>query len=194
MEFNSGTPPMTALYLVDRGMQGKYYRYYNADTDKWGMCGADMNEALAGKDNYSTFEFVGFFPWVGPLTGPKLNPNKEMEMIVADAVLTPKVKVAKTKTAAKVKVAKVKVEKKTVTKAAKRFEVQPGLVPKVATKVVTNQDAVFADGTIFYRADREKWVAMWNNKQEAARDSIEACQKFLLKKYGFSEAVVIEVK
>ena len=194
MEFNTGTPPRTALYLVDRGSQGKYYRYYNADTNKWGMCGADMNDALAGKDNHSTFEFVGFFPWVGPLTGPKLNPDKEIEMIVTDAVLTPKVKVAKTKTAAKVKVAKVKVEKKTVTKAAKRFEVQPGLVTKAVTKVVTNQDSVFADGTIFYRADREKWVAMWNNKQEAARDSIEACQKFLLKKYGFSEAVVIEVK
>jgi len=86
------------------------------------------------------------------------------------------------------------VAKKIVTKAAKRFETQPGLTPKVATKVVTNNDSVFADGTIFFRADREKWVAMWNNKQEAARDSIEACQKFLLKKYGFSEAVVIEVK
>lgn len=192
MEFNSGTPPMTALYLVDRGPQGKYYRYYNADTDKWGMCGEDMNAALRNKDNHSTFDIVGFFPWVGPLTGPKLNPDKEMEMIVADAVLTPKV--AKPKSAAKVKVAKKMVAKKIVTKAAKRFETTPGLTPKVATKVVTNKDSVFANGTIFFRADREKWVAMWNNKQEAARDSIEACQKFLLKKYGFSEAVVIEVK
>ena len=183
---------MSALYLVDRGMQGKYYRYYNADTDKWGMCGEDMNAALRNKDNHSTFDIVGFFPWVGPLTGPKLNPDKEMEMIVADAVLTPKV--AKPKSAAKVKVAKKMVAKKIVTKAAKRFETTPGLTPKVATKVVTNKDSVFADGTIFFRADREKWVAMWNNKQEAARDSIEACQKFLLKKYGFSEAVVIEVK
>jgi hypothetical protein len=186
VEFNSGTPPRTALYLVDRDKQGKYYRYYNADTDKWGMCGADMNDALAGKDNHSTLEFVGFFPWVGPLTGPKLNPNKEMETIVADAVLTPKVKTPK--------VAKVKVAKKIVTKAAKRFETTPGLVPKAVTKVVTNKDSVFADGTIFFRADREKWVAMWNNKQEAARDSVEACQKFLLKKYGFSNSVVMEVK
>ena len=194
MEFNTDTPTRTALYLVDRGMQGKYYRYYNADTDKWGACGSDMNDALKGKDNYSTYEIVGFFPWVGPLTGPKLNPDKEMEMIVADAVLTPKgPKAPKAAKAPKVAKAK-KVAKKIVTKAAKRFEVQPGLVPKAVTKVVTNQDAVFADGTIFYRADREKWVAMWNNKQEAARDSIESCQKFLLKKYGFSEAVVIEVK
>ena len=192
MVFNFDTPPMSALYLVDRGMQGKYYRYYNADTDKWGMCGEDMNAALRNKDNHSTFDIVGFFPWVGPLTGPKLNPDKEMEMIVADAVLTPKV--AKPKSAAKVKVAKKMVAKKIVTKAAKRFETTPGLVTKAVTKVVTNKDSVFADGTIFFRADREKWVAMWNNKQEAARDSIEACQKFLLKKYGFSEAVVIEVK
>ena len=193
MEFNTGTPPMSALYLVNRDKQGKYYRYYNAETDKWGACGIDMNEALAGKDNHSTFEFVGFFPWVGPLTGPKLNPNKEMEMIVADAILTPKVKTPKVKVA-KVKVAKKMVEKKTVTKAAKRFETTPGLATKSVTKVVTNKDSVFADGTIFFRADREKWVAMWNNKQEAARDSIEACQKFLLKKYGFSNSVVIEVK
>ena len=194
MEFNTDTPTRTALYLVDRGMQGKYYRYYNADTDKWGACGSDMNDALKGKDNYSTYEIVGFFPWVGPLTGPKLNPDKEMEMIVADAVLTPKgPKAPKAAKAPKVAKAK-KVAKKIVTKAAKRFETTPGLVSVAKTKVVTNQDAVFADGTIFYRADREKWVAMWNNKQEAARDSIEACQKFLLKKYGFSEAVVIEVK
>lgn len=194
MVFNTDTPTRTALYLVDRGMQGKYYRYYNADTDKWGMCGADMNDALKGKDNYSTYEIVGFFPWVGPLTGPKLNPDKEMEMIVADAILTPKgPKAPKAAKAPKVAKAK-KVAKKIVTKAAKRFETTPGLVSVAKTKVVTNQDAVFADGTIFYRADREKWVAMWNNKQEAARDSIESCQKFLLKKYGFSEAVVIEVK
>lgn len=186
MEFNSGTPPMSALYLVDRDKQGKYYRYYNADTDKWGMCGADMNEALANKDNFSTWDIVGFFPWVGPLTGPRLNPDKQMEMIVADAVLTPK--------APKVKVAKVKkVAKKTVTKAAKRFPVTPGLAPVAKAKVVTNQNSVFADGTIFFRADRQKWVAMWNGKQEAARDSIEACQKFLMKKYGFSDSVVMEI-
>ena len=191
MEFNSGTPPMTALYLVNRDKQGKYYRYYNADTDKWGMCGEDMNAALKGKDNHSTYDIVGFFPWVGPLTGPKLNPDKEMEMIVSEAVLTPKgPKAAKAPKVAKAK----KVAKKIVTKAAKRFEVQPGLVPKAVTKVVTNKDSVFADGTIFFRADRNKWVAMWNGKQEAARDSIEACQKFLLKKYGFSNSVVIEVK
>lgn len=188
MEFNTETPTRTALYLVDRGLQGKYYRYYNADTDKWGSCGSDMNDALRNKDNHSTYEVVGFFPWVGPLTGPKLNPDKEMEMIVADAVLKPKAPKAP-------KIAKVKkVEKKTVTKAAKRFETTPGLVTKAVTKVVTNKDSVFADGTIFFRADRSKWVAMWNNKQEAARDSIESCQKFLLKKYGFSESVVIEVK
>jgi hypothetical protein len=150
-----------------------------------------MNDALAGKDNHSTFEVVGFFPWVGPLTGPKLNPNKEMETIVADAVLTPKApKAAKAPKVAKAK----KVAKKSVTKAAKRFETVPGLVTIAKTKVVTNQNSVFADGTIFFRADRSKWVAMWNGKQEAARDSIEACQKFLLKKYGFSESVVIEVK
>lgn len=189
MEFNSGTPPMSALYLVDRGMQGKYYRYYNADTDKWGMCGIDMNEALANKDNHSTFETIGFFPWVGPLTGPKFDPNKQITPVEPDAPVKP---------VAKAKVAKKKVSKKSITKAAKKFPAVPGLESAAKSaakaKVVTNKNSVFADGTIFFRADREKWVAMWNGKQEAARDSIEACQKFLLKKYGFSNSVVIEVK
>ena len=190
MEFNTGTPPISALYLVDRGPQGRYYRYYNAETDKWGMCGADMNEALKFRDNHSTFEFVGFFPWVGPLTGPKLNPNKEMEMIVADAVLAPKA--PKVPKAPNVKAAKApKVAKAAKVKAAKKF---PEGYVAPAKVVNTNQKGTFADGTIFFRADRNKWVAIWNGKQEAARDSIEACQKFLAKKYGFTDAVVVEIK
>ena len=81
MDFSSEKPPASALYLVDRDKQGKYYRYYNAETDTWGTCGADMNEALEGKDTPSN---VGFYPWVGPLTGPKFNPNKEVVAVEND--------------------------------------------------------------------------------------------------------------
>ena len=159
LNFNSEKPSQSALYLVDRGMQGKMYRYYNAETDSWGLCGADMNEAMQNKDTESP---VGFFPWVGPLTGPKLKVNKPdvIEMVL------PLVKATKTVTAKTPKVA------------------------KVAKTTSTRQ--VFADGTVFYRADRQKWVAVWNNKQEAARPTKEACIKFLEKKYNFKNAIVIE--
>jgi len=30
MEFNTDKPTRSAMYLVDRGMQGKHYRWYNA--------------------------------------------------------------------------------------------------------------------------------------------------------------------
>jgi hypothetical protein len=93
MEFQTGTPPQTAMYLVDRGMQGKYYRWYDAETDVWSMCGSDMTEALSFVGRPSP---VGFFPWVGPMTGPRFNPTTG----VSDPeVKTPKV--AKVKPAAR---------------------------------------------------------------------------------------------
>jgi len=159
MNFNSEKPTQSALYLVDRGMQGKMYRYYNADNDTWGLCGADMNEAMQNKDTQSP---VGFFPWVGPLTGPKFPVNKPdvVEMTL------PLVKASKA-------------TKSVVTKA-----------PKVAKTTSTKQ--TYADGTVFYRADRQKWVAVWANKQEAARPTKEACIKFLEKKYNLKNPIVIE--
>ena len=79
MEFSSEKPTVSALYLVDRDKQGKAYRYYNADTDQWGMCGFDMNEALDNKDKTA----VGFFPWVGPLTGKNFKPQAPV-LVVSD--------------------------------------------------------------------------------------------------------------
>jgi len=81
MEFNTDKPTRSAMYLVDRGMQGKHYRWYNAETDTWSLCGSDMNEANANKDKPSP---VGFFPWIGPLTGPKFDANKEVVMVSED--------------------------------------------------------------------------------------------------------------
>jgi len=45
------------------------------------------------------------------------------------------------------------------------------------------------DGTIFFREDRQKWVAMLNSKQEAARPTIDACKAFLVKK-GFDSKLI----
>lgn len=165
MNFNDGKPTKSALYLVDRGMQGRWYRYYNAETEQWGACGSDMNSALDGKDNYSTYEVVGFFPWVGPLTGPNFNPNKPMHEISQDDEPT------------------VKTPKAKPVKMAKAISTPKVKVPKAPRQT-------HADGTVFYRADRGKWVAVYNGKQEAARPTAEACLAFLKKKYNVTGTVI----
>lgn len=58
---------------------------------------------------------------------------------------------------------------------------------KVATSAKTN---AYPNGTVFYREDRNKWVAVWNGVQEAARPTKEACLKFLLKKYNVQGNVI----
>lgn len=170
MEFvTSGNPTASALYLVDRDKQGKAYRWYNAETDQWGMCGIDMNDALDNKDKTA----VGFFPWCGPLTGPKFN-AKSPVFVVSDEVPV------KAKAASK-KMAKQR-------GAAKLVVTQVGKT-KVGS-IVRGDKTVHPDGTVFYRADRNKWIAMWNGKQEAARPTPEACLAFLKKKYNHDGIVL----
>jgi hypothetical protein len=67
MSYQTGKPEVTGLYYVDRGLQGQAYRWYNADTDQWGMCCFESDEALENKDKTA----VGFYPWSGPLKGKK---------------------------------------------------------------------------------------------------------------------------
>ena len=56
--------------------------------------------------------------------------------------------------------------------------------PVVAKPTVAKQSKiVHPDGTIFFRTDRNKWIAMADGKQEAARDTVEKCIAFLAKKY-----------
>lgn len=168
MNFNKdGNPTVSALYLVDRDKQGKYYRWFNAETDQWGMCGADMNEALDNKDKPSP---VGFFPWVGPLTGKNFKPKSPV-FVVSD-------------------------EKPTTTKPAKKRMAKSKLVitqvgnTKVGSIVKASGKVSHPDGTVFFRADRNKWVAMWSGKQEAARPTAEACLAFLQKKYNHTGTVL----
>ena len=169
MEFNSGTPPKTSMYYVDRGMQGKYYRWYDAETDTWSLCGSDFAEATA---NIGKASPVGFFPWIGPMTGP--NFKKEVVIVNTDegndVVVDGKSK--------KPKVVPVK------KKPAKASVGKLSPMPKSTGK------AVHPDGTVFYREDRQKWVAVVGGKQEAARPTAEACLNFLTKKYGITGVVL----
>lgn len=183
MEFNSGKPKISALYYVDRGAQGKAYRWYDADTDQWGRCGFDMQTALDNRSDTA----VGFFPWVGPLTGTKFNPNKRIDMVseetsgkvmdsMADA-LTGKTKVAKAPKAP-----------------AKKMARQSGKTLVTNAPKASGKKQVYADGTIFFRADRQKWVAVMNGKQEAARPTIEACKNFLFKKYSLADQQITVIQ
>ena len=169
MEFNTGKPPKTAMYFVDRGMQGKYYRWYNAETDTWSMCGSDFAEAVSFIGRPSP---VGFFPWAGPMTGP--NFKKEVIVVNTDEG-NEKVVDGKTK-----KVKPVPVKKKPAKAAV-------GVLSPVPKS--TGKD-VHPDGTVFYREDRQKWVAVVGGRQEAARPTAEACVSFLKKKYGITGVVL----
>lgn len=176
MEFSFEKPTKTALYLVHREKQGKWYRWYDADTDTWSKCGTDMNEALENKGITSS---VGFFPWVGPLTGPKFNPKAPVHHVsnTDNPVDFPK-------------------PKKVARKMARQRTAEPAklVITKVGnTKVgsiVKSTKTVHPDGTVFYREDRKKWIAMANGKQEAARPTPEACLAFLKKKYNVDGVVL----
>jgi hypothetical protein len=96
------------------------------------------------------------------LTGPNFKSSKPVAEVAEDA---PKAKA----------------------KPAKRMAKSPA-APKV--KVPKQAKVVHPDGTVFYRADRGKWVAMWAGKQEAARPTAEACLAFLKKKYNHTGAVL----
>ena len=177
-------PDKSALYLIDRGMQGKYYRWFDVENEKWSLCGATMQEAL---DNRNTNSNVGFFPWMGPLTGPRFNPNEKVIEVVDDTVIASKKEKVKRNKTSKEKMIMQNVNVATTpTKPVKAVKVVQPKQPKVK-KAST---PVHPDGTVFFREDRQKWVAMWNGKQEAARPTAEACLKFLKKKYNFDGKVV----
>lgn len=63
----------------------------------------------------------------------------------------------------------------------------------VSTRKITSKTTTpkYENGTVFFREDRQKWVAVWNNIQEAARPTKEGCIKFLMKKYNV-EAIIVE--
>lgn len=111
------------------------------------------------------------------------NPPVESEDNVV-AVKTVKTKTKTTKTAAK-------------TNTKKAAKLNPNNIVDntrvITTRKITSKSVTpkYENGTVFFREDRNKWVAVWNNKQEAARPTKEGCIKFLLKKYN-AAAIVLE--
>jgi hypothetical protein len=176
MEFKTSKPTQTAMYLVDRGMQGKYYRWYDAETDTWSMCGSDMTEALSFVGKPSP---VGFFPWVGPMTGPRFDPNTGVAKVEEKS---PKV--------AKVKPAARKMARQRTAAPAKLVITTVGNT-RVGS-IVKGTKTTHPDGTVFFREDRQKWVCVIDGKQPAARPTKEAVINFLKKKYPNIQPVIID--
>jgi hypothetical protein len=163
-------PTESGLYVINREKAGHFYRYYNAETKTWGFCSFDKSEAYEKRDTPSG---VGFFGWRGPIS---LNEPVKREITVAEPVV------------AKLPLA----SKKSKTVAPKQQVVAPKQRTRTASKAPNLSKPTMANGTIFYRADRQKWVAVWDGKQEAARPTKEACIKFLDKKYSFKDVIIIE--
>jgi len=167
--FNSGVNPVhSGLYVVDRGEKlGTPYRWFDAESQEWSRCEYLMEDVMQAKGKTGA---LGFLPWCGPVKVLAMAKKPTTVELVAE---TETVKVAKPAKAPKapkaVKVAKVK-------------------VAKASNKVF------FADGTIVFRADRQKYMAWFGGKSEAARPTVDAAKAFLTKKYGITEFVVVDNK
>ena len=168
---NQAMPKESGLYVINREKAGHFYRYYNAETKTWGFCSFDKAEAYEKRDTRSG---VGFFGWAGPvkITDPEFNRDIRMEA----------------PTVAKLPLA----SKKSKTVAPKQQDVVEKQRTRTVSKAPKASKPTMANGTVFYRADRAKWVAVWDGKQEAARPTKEACIKFLEKKYSFKDVIIIE--
>ena len=59
--------------------------------------------------------------------------------------------------------------------------------PKAA-KVAKAQE--YGDGAVYFRVDRQKWMAVYNGKAEAARDTADKALGYLKKKYQVDGYVV----
>ena len=70
----------------------------------------------------------------------------------------------------------------------------PKVAKPVVAKTASPSKIVHPDGTVFFRADRNKWIAMADGKQEAARDTAEKCVQFINKKYPGLTANVLPKK
>lgn len=168
---NQAMPTVTGLYVINREKAGHFYRYYNAETKTWGFCSFDKAEAYEKRDTRSG---VGFFGWAGPI---KINDPEFNRDIRMEAPVVTKLPLA---------------SKKTKTVAPKQQDVVEKQRTRNVSKAPKVSKPTMANGTVFYRADREKWVAVWDGKQEAARPTKEACIAFLNKKYSFKDVIIIE--
>jgi hypothetical protein len=111
------------------------------------------------------------------MTGPRFNP--------ATGVADPEVKAPKV---AKVKPAARKMARQRTVTPTKLVISKVGNI--TVGSIVKGTKTTHPDGTVFFREDRQKWVAMMNGKQEASRTSAEACLSFLKKKYNVDGIVL----
>ena len=169
--FNSAdvNPAHTGIYIVQRGDKlGTPFRWFNAETGQWGRCEYILEDCIASKDAKGVLPPL---PWRGPVKVQKQE-VQPLELVNTPTPAPMVVKTAKVATSKPVKTAKVATPK-----------------PVKTTKSVKVSVTKHPDGTIFFREDRQKWVAMLNGKQEAARPTADACKAFLVKK-GFDSTLI----
>ena len=135
--------------------QGQAFRYYNAETQTWGMTCYKPEEALALAAVPSALPFLPYHAKPVKVRMPTV--EMVVEMIRAQPDNVPK---------------SLREAKPVVVKA------QP-VKPK-AEKVKAGKHP---DGTIFFRADRQKWVVIVDGKQPAARPTKEGVVKWLQSKH-----------
>ena len=174
--FNTGTNPVhTGVYIVDRGDKlGTPLRWFNAEAQSWSRCEYTLEDILNAKEKTSA---LGFLPWRGPIKVVK------PEVSVRAVELVGASEIAK-------RVVQQGIKATTKTKAPKAPKAPKVAKAPKAPKAVKATKSKIPDGTIFFRDDRQKYVAMLNGKQEAARPTVEACRAFLIKK-GFDSAKIV---
>jgi hypothetical protein len=174
--FNRDVNPVhTGVYIVDRGEKlGTPYRFYNAETGAWSRCEYTLEDVVAAKDSSTG---LGFLPWRGPFKVSKRQPVAEVAL--ANTMTTEVVDQFGT-------VAKIPAVAKTV-------KVEKVKAPKVVKVAKAKTDKVtYPDGTIVFRADRNKFMAWFGGKAEGARPTVEAAQAFLTKKYNVTVFNIIK--
>ena len=175
--FNRGpdtNPVHTGLYVVDRGDKlGTPFRWFDAESSTWGRCEYTLEDAMNSRGMASA---IGWLPWRGPV---KVVDSAKSENTVA--LVSESVDVVPAKVTAKAKAPKA-------VKVAKPAQVAKPKSPKAPRA----GKAVHPDGTIVYRADRNKYMAWYGGKSEAARPTVDAAKSFLTKKYGITEFTVID--
>ena len=174
----SGNPKHSGIYIVDRGEKlGTPFRFFNVDTDSWSRCEYTIEDCFNSRD---TKTGLGFLPWRGPVKTVRKpatevalanQPFQVVDQFGTVATINPVAPVAPVKPVKPVKTKAVKVAKPKAAKSAK----------------VTHPD-----GTIAFRGDRNKYMAWFGGKAEAARPTIEACKAFLTKKYNVTEFNIID--
>jgi hypothetical protein len=84
MIVNNHKPNRSGVYLVDRTSEklGTPFRFYNAETDTWGLCSYDYDTALQNKTNTT----LGVLPWVGPAK-PSKPPVEQPEAVTTKTKL-----------------------------------------------------------------------------------------------------------